>query len=118
MLEHRVLLARRERLQCQLPFALEDAHVDATRRPLSPHQRGRLNDERRFVTACGSVESGQKVAAKSCRGWGASAWTARKPISATEREEREGFVAGDPSTYCSPRSVTSSNCEAPSLFRA
>jgi hypothetical protein len=50
MLEHRVLLARRERLQCQLPFALEDAHVDATRRPLSPHQGGRLNDERRVIT--------------------------------------------------------------------
>ena len=50
MLEHRVLLARRQRLQCQLPFMLEDAHVDAARRPLSPHQGGRLNDERGVVT--------------------------------------------------------------------
>ena len=29
---------------------MEDAYVDAARRPLSPHQRGRLNDERRVVT--------------------------------------------------------------------
>ena len=50
MLKHRVLVAGRERLQCQLPLTVEHTYVNATRRPLSPHQAGRLNDERRIVT--------------------------------------------------------------------
>jgi hypothetical protein len=49
MLEHRVLVAGRERLQCQLPLTVEHAYVDAARWPLSPHQGGRLHDERGVV---------------------------------------------------------------------
>jgi hypothetical protein len=45
MLEHRVLVAGRQRLQCQLPLPVEHAYVDAACRPVSPHQRGGLNDE-------------------------------------------------------------------------
>jgi hypothetical protein len=50
MLEHLVLVAGRQRLQCQLPLTMERAHVDAACRPLPPHQCGRLNDKRRVVT--------------------------------------------------------------------
>jgi hypothetical protein len=49
MLEHRGLVAGRERLQSQLPLTAEHADVDAARRPLSPHQCGRLNDQRGVV---------------------------------------------------------------------
>jgi hypothetical protein len=49
MLEHRVLVAGCQCLQCQLLFTVEHAHVDAARRPVSPHQSGRLNDERRVI---------------------------------------------------------------------
>ena len=49
MLKHRVLVAGRQRLQCQLPLTEEHAHVHAARWPLSPHQCGLLNDERRVV---------------------------------------------------------------------
>ena len=44
-----MLVAGRQRPQCQLPLTLENAHVDATGLPVSPHQPGRLNDERRVV---------------------------------------------------------------------
>ena len=50
MLKHRVLVAGHQRLHCQLTLTEEHAGVDPTRRPLSPHQCGRLNDERRIVT--------------------------------------------------------------------
>src|SRR6187401_1558212 len=58
------------------------------------------------------------MAARRCRGWGASACTARKPSRAMEREERARFVAVDPSTYCSPRSETSSNVSPLRLFES
>ena len=44
-----MLVAGCQCLQCQLPFTVEHAHVDAARRPVSPHQSGRLNDERRVI---------------------------------------------------------------------
>jgi hypothetical protein len=50
MLEHRVLVAGRERLQRQLSLPTEYAHVDAARWPLSPHQCGGFDDERRVLT--------------------------------------------------------------------
>jgi hypothetical protein len=45
-----VIVTRHQRLPCQLPFAMEDAYVDAAGRPLSPHQCGRLNNQGRIVT--------------------------------------------------------------------
>ncbi len=44
------MVATRQRLQCQLPLTVKHTHVYAARRPLAPHQGGRLNNERRIVT--------------------------------------------------------------------
>jgi hypothetical protein len=50
VLEHRVLVPVRHRLQRELPLTVEHAYVDAACRPLSPHQCGRLNDKRGVAT--------------------------------------------------------------------
>jgi hypothetical protein len=50
MLEHRVLVPVRHRLQSELPLTVKHTYVYAACRPLSPHQCGRLNDQRGVVT--------------------------------------------------------------------
>jgi hypothetical protein len=50
MLKQLVMIAGRQRLECQLPLVAEHTHIDPARRRLSPHQCGGLNNKRTVVT--------------------------------------------------------------------